>query len=224
MTETSRQEEFKISGSEVKAGFKDAAEQVGEELKKVFEKVRAEGKIRRVIVKNKDGKVLVDLPALTAGAIGAVGILVAPIVSILVAVGGDRHGIDGGGREGSPGRGSASYRLTDEGADQGPPLCAHRGADRLLATDEEDRAHFQADPLQVFLGFDRFHVVAVVSDVDVLAVSGQAGPIDLAEQQDIFLQGSGSRRPCNRDGCSPRVRRSGSLGKGVIYLFDAPRT
>lgn len=87
MTETSRQEEFKISGSEVKAGFKDAAEQVGEELKKVFEKVRAEGKIRRVIVKNKDGKVLVDLPALAAGAIGAVGILVAPIVSILVAVG-----------------------------------------------------------------------------------------------------------------------------------------
>lgn len=87
MSDNPRQEEFKISGSEVKAGFKDAAEQVGEELKKVFEKVRAEGKIRRVIVKNKDGKVLVDLPALAAGAIGAVGILVAPIVSILVAVG-----------------------------------------------------------------------------------------------------------------------------------------
>lgn len=87
MTENQRYEEFKISGEKVKAEFKDAAEQVGAELKRILEEVRREGRIRRVVIKNKEGKTLVDLPALTAGAIGAAGILVAPIVTILVAVG-----------------------------------------------------------------------------------------------------------------------------------------
>lgn len=87
MATTSRVEEFKISGEKVKAGFKDAGDQLSDELKRIFEDVRREGKIRRVIIKNKDGKVLVDLPALTAGAIGAVSLIVAPIVTILGAVG-----------------------------------------------------------------------------------------------------------------------------------------
>ena len=80
-------EEFKISGAQVKAGFKDAAEQATAELKRILEDVRREGKIRRVIIKNKDGKVLVDLPAITAGAIGAIGLIVAPVVALLAAVG-----------------------------------------------------------------------------------------------------------------------------------------
>jgi hypothetical protein len=83
----SRVEEFTISGEKVKAGFKDAGEQLTAELKRIFEEVRREGNIRRVVIKNKAGKVLVDLPALTAGAIGAVGLIVAPIVTILAAVG-----------------------------------------------------------------------------------------------------------------------------------------
>lgn len=83
----SRTEEFKISGQQVKAEFKDAADQVSAELKRIFEQVRREGKIRRVIVKNKEGKALVDIPAMAAGAIGAVSLIVAPIVTILVAVG-----------------------------------------------------------------------------------------------------------------------------------------
>lgn len=87
MTENQRYEEFKISGEKVKAEFKDAAEQMSSELKRIFEGVRREGRIRRVIIKNKEGKTLVDLPALTAGAIGAAGIIVAPIVTILAAVG-----------------------------------------------------------------------------------------------------------------------------------------
>jgi hypothetical protein len=87
MTQGQRHEEFKISGSQIKDGFKDATEQISSELKKIFEQARREGKIRRVIIKNKDGKVLVDLPALTAGAIGAASLIVAPIVTILVAIG-----------------------------------------------------------------------------------------------------------------------------------------
>ena len=87
MTDNQRYEEFKISGEKVKAEFKDAAEQISAELKRIIEQVRSEGRIRRVIIKNKEGKTLVDLPALTAGAIGAASIIVAPIVTILVAVG-----------------------------------------------------------------------------------------------------------------------------------------
>lgn len=87
MTENQRFEEFKIDGSKIKEGFRDAAEQVGSELKRIFDQVRQEGEVRRVIIKNKDGKTLVDLPALTAGAIGAAGLVVAPIVTILVGVG-----------------------------------------------------------------------------------------------------------------------------------------
>lgn len=87
MTENARYEEFKISGSKIKEGFRDAAEQVGTELKHIFEQVRREGEVRRVIIKNKDGKTLVDLPALTAGAIGAASLIVAPIVTILVGIG-----------------------------------------------------------------------------------------------------------------------------------------
>jgi hypothetical protein len=87
MTENQRFEEFKIEGAKIKEGFRDAAEQVGSELKHIFEQVRREGEIRRVIIKNKDGKVLVDLPALTAGALGAASLIVAPIVTILVGIG-----------------------------------------------------------------------------------------------------------------------------------------
>ena len=87
MATTSRVEEFKISGEKVKAGFKDAGEQLSSELKRIFEDVRREGEIRRVIIKNKEGKVLVDLPALTAGAIGAISLIAAPIVTILAAAG-----------------------------------------------------------------------------------------------------------------------------------------
>lgn len=87
MTANQRFEEFKVSGSEIKDGVKDAAEKVTSELKRIFEQVRTQGEIRRVIIKNSEGRVLVDLPALAAGAIGAAGLIVAPIVTILVAVG-----------------------------------------------------------------------------------------------------------------------------------------
>ena len=87
MTENSRYEEFKINGSKIKEGFHDAAEQVASELKNIFEQVKREGEVRRVIIKNRDGRVLVDLPALTAGAIGAASLIIAPIVTILVGIG-----------------------------------------------------------------------------------------------------------------------------------------
>ena len=56
MTATDSQEEFKVTGEEF--------------LKKVKEIIAA-GNVRRIIIKNEGGKVLVEIP-LTIGAIGAV--------------------------------------------------------------------------------------------------------------------------------------------------------
>lgn len=60
-----RQEEFKVNGEEL--------------LKKVKE-IIAEGNVRRIIIKNKDAKTLIELP-LTVGVVGAV------LVPALAAVG-----------------------------------------------------------------------------------------------------------------------------------------
>jgi hypothetical protein len=62
-----RTEEFKISGDEVVA--------------KVKELVR-EGNIRRVVIKNEEGRTLIDIP-LTMGVVGA---LVAPQLAALGAI------------------------------------------------------------------------------------------------------------------------------------------
>lgn len=53
--ENFKKEEFKVSGEEV--------------LKKIKELIR-EGNIRRIIIKNEEGKVLVEFP-LTVGVVGA---------------------------------------------------------------------------------------------------------------------------------------------------------
>lgn len=54
--ENIKKEEFKVSGEDV--------------IKKVKELIR-EGNIRRIIIKNEEGKTLIEVP-LTVGAIGAV--------------------------------------------------------------------------------------------------------------------------------------------------------
>ena len=61
---TERKEEFKVSGEEL--------------LKKVKE-VIAEGNVRRVIIKSKEGKTLIELP-LTIGVVGAV--LAPPLAAV----------------------------------------------------------------------------------------------------------------------------------------------
>ena len=60
-------EEFKVSGEEL--------------LKKVKELI-AEGNVRRIIIKNKDGKSILELP-LTLGVVGAV---LAPVLAAVGAV------------------------------------------------------------------------------------------------------------------------------------------
>jgi DNA-binding Lrp family transcriptional regulator len=62
-----RQEEFKVSGEEL--------------LKKVKELI-AEGNIRRITIKSKEGKTLVELP-LTIGVVGAV---LAPVLAAVGAI------------------------------------------------------------------------------------------------------------------------------------------
>lgn len=62
-----RTEEFKLSGDEVVA--------------KVKELVR-EGNIRRVVIKNEEGRTLIDIPL----TIGVVGALVAPQLAALGAI------------------------------------------------------------------------------------------------------------------------------------------
>lgn len=62
--ESKRQEEFKVSGEEL--------------LGKVKQIIK-EGNVRRIIIKNKDGKTLVELP-LTVGVIGAV--LAPPLAAV----------------------------------------------------------------------------------------------------------------------------------------------
>jgi Domain of unknown function (DUF4342) len=59
-----RQEEFRVSGEEL--------------LKKVKELI-AQGNVRRVIIKNKEGKAIVEIP-LTVGVVGAV--LAPPLAAV----------------------------------------------------------------------------------------------------------------------------------------------
>lgn len=66
MTKTS-QEEFKVSGEDL--------------LRKVKNLIN-EGNVRRIIIKNKDGKKLIELP-LTIGVVGAV---LAPVLAAVGAV------------------------------------------------------------------------------------------------------------------------------------------
>lgn len=65
--EESKTEEFKVSGDEL--------------ISKVKELVR-QGNIRRVIIKNEEGKTLIDIP-LTLGVVGA---LIAPQLAALGAI------------------------------------------------------------------------------------------------------------------------------------------
>ena len=62
-----RKEEFKVDGNEL--------------LKKVQELIK-EGNVRRIIIKDKDGKTLVELPV-TVGVIGAV---FAPVLAAVGAI------------------------------------------------------------------------------------------------------------------------------------------
>ena len=64
---TKRTEEFKVNGEDL--------------LKKVKE-IIAQGNVRRIIVKNKDGKSIVELP-LTVGVVGAA---LAPLLAAVGAV------------------------------------------------------------------------------------------------------------------------------------------
>ena len=66
-TDKGRAEEFRVSGEELLAKFKELVE---------------EGKVRRVVIKNEAGKVLVDIP-LTVGVVGAV---VAPQAAAVGAI------------------------------------------------------------------------------------------------------------------------------------------
>jgi len=61
---TTRQEEFHVSGEEL--------------LKKVKEIIR-EGNVRRIIIKDKEGKVIIEIP-LTLGVVGA--ILAPPLAAV----------------------------------------------------------------------------------------------------------------------------------------------
>ncbi len=67
MTESTRSEEFQFSGDTL--------------LAKIKEIVRA-GNIRRVVIKNEDGRVLIDIPL----TIGVVGTLLAPQLAAIGAI------------------------------------------------------------------------------------------------------------------------------------------
>jgi hypothetical protein len=70
-TNKTRQEEFRVNGEDL--------------LKKVKELV-AQGNIRRITIKNKDGKTLVELP-LTVGVVGvAAAAILAPTLAAIGAV------------------------------------------------------------------------------------------------------------------------------------------
>jgi hypothetical protein len=70
MTEKTRREEFQIDGKR---------------LMEKLEELLHQGNIRRVTVKNKDGKVLVDIP-LTVGVVGAALLPVAAAVAAVAAL------------------------------------------------------------------------------------------------------------------------------------------
>ena len=61
------QEEFKVKG---------------EDLLKTVKKLLAEGNIRRITIKNKDGKALVELPL----TIGVIGVALAPVLAAVGAI------------------------------------------------------------------------------------------------------------------------------------------
>jgi Domain of unknown function (DUF4342) len=64
---TSRSEEFQFSGDTLLAKIKD---------------ILREGNIRRVVIKNEDGRVLIDIPL----TIGVVGTLLAPQLAAIGAI------------------------------------------------------------------------------------------------------------------------------------------
>lgn len=67
MAESTKREEFKVSGEEL--------------LAKVKQIVR-EGNVRRLIIKDKSGKTMIEIP-LTAG---VVGIVIAPVLAAVGAI------------------------------------------------------------------------------------------------------------------------------------------
>lgn len=67
MPENFRTEEFKLEGEKVLAKIKELIH---------------EGNIRRVIIKDKDGKILMEIPM----AFGVVGILIAPQLAAIGAI------------------------------------------------------------------------------------------------------------------------------------------
>lgn len=62
-----RTEEFKVSGEAILSTIKDLVQ---------------EGNIRRVVIKNEEGRTLIDLPL----TVGVVGVLVAPQLAALGAI------------------------------------------------------------------------------------------------------------------------------------------
>lgn len=64
---TSRAESFKLHGEEVK-----------EKVKELI----AEGNVRRIIIKNKEGKTIIELPV----TIGVIGAVVAPVLAAVGAI------------------------------------------------------------------------------------------------------------------------------------------
>lgn len=67
MDEKTRTEEFKVDGEKIISKIKELLH---------------EGNIRRVIIKDKDGKVLMEIPV----TIGVVGVLIAPQLAALGAI------------------------------------------------------------------------------------------------------------------------------------------
>lgn len=67
MTKTKREETFRVSGEEL--------------LRKVKELVK-EGNVRRITIKEKSGRTLIDIPL----TIGVVGVLVAPVLAAVGAI------------------------------------------------------------------------------------------------------------------------------------------
>ena len=79
MNEQTRTEEFRVDGEKIVAKIKELLH---------------EGNIRRVIIKDKDGKSLLEIPV----TFGVVGVLLAPQLAALAAVAapGRRHGAESG--------------------------------------------------------------------------------------------------------------------------------
>lgn len=65
--EKTTQEEFKVNGEELLAKVKQLI---------------AEGNVRRIIIKDKDGKTLIEVPL----TIGVVGIVIAPVLAAVGAI------------------------------------------------------------------------------------------------------------------------------------------